>query len=156
MALGIPAPTTLAAEAITANQARLRATALSDTNETETVFTFFRIGTTAPPADINAWSYDSEVLATPDTVVYPLTNDVPFSAMATNLTCETRYYYQAGLRTAGPIVLSQRGNVLDFTTQPCSAPPPNPIPTLNDRAQILMMLALILMGGLYRWNRNSR
>lgn len=32
---------------------------------------------------------------------------------------------------------------------------PNPIPTLNDWAQILMMLALISMGGLYRWNRKS-
>ena len=119
VALGIPAPETLVAEAITAHQARLNGAAIADTDPAHgvTVFTYFKIGTSSPPTD-------NEILATPESVIYPTAVDVPFSAMAVSLDCGTRYYYQSGVRTAGPFVLFKEGAIVEFTTPGC-APPSN-------------------------------
>jgi len=157
MALAIPAPATLAAEAVTANQARLRASALSDTSESVTVFTYFKIGTTPPPINSN-WIADGEILASPDSVTYPIATDVSFTTMATNLRCGTRYYYQAGLRTgtAEDFGLLKEGDILDFTTQSCSPLPPNPVPTLSEWALIMMTLVMVATAELFGWIKKLR
>jgi hypothetical protein len=148
-ALGIPAPATLATEAITANQARLNGAAISDTGQTVNVLTYFDLGTTSPPTD-------REILATPSSVSYPLSADMPYSVLVTGLNCETRYYYQAGLRTEGGIVFFREGEVREFTTQSCSPPPPQPIPTLSKWARIMMMFLMIATAGFYGWRIKQR
>ena len=144
LALGIPAPATLAAEAITANRARLNGVALSDPSQTVNVLTYFNFGTTTP-------TNEREILATPGTVSYPISSDVPYSVVVTDLNCETRYYYQAGVRTNDGFVLRKEGEIREFVTQSCSPPPPNPIPTLSEWGQIMMMLAMIATTGIYGW-----
>lgn len=148
-ALGIPAPATLAAEAITANQARLNGAAISDTGQTVNVLTYFNLGTTSPPTD-------REILATPSSVSYPLVADVPFSVLVTDLNCETRYFYRAGLRTEGVFAFLKEGEIREFTTQSCSPTPPQPIPTLSKWAQIMMMFLMIATAGFCGWRIKQR
>lgn len=44
----------------------------------------------------------------------------------------------------------------NVTLIPYSPPPPNPIPTLSEWAQIMMMLAMIATAGLYGWRIKQR
>lgn len=156
LAMGIPPPQTLAAEAITATSAKLNGQAIPSTASQVTtdpqvpVFLIYK-------ANLQPLPENTQVIATtPTSVIYPIQSNVPFSAIASGLQCGTAYSYAAGLSLHGG---TQYDVPLQFTTLPCvptPPPAPQPIPTLSEWAQLMMMLAMIATAGFYGWRMKQR
>lgn len=109
--MGIPAPETLVADAVTATEARLNGAAVPSISPVYDAHLslYFKLGKTSPPDE-------QTITAVPASVTYPIYQNVPFSAMATNLSCGTEYYYQAFAATEDD---STGGEILNLTTLTC-------------------------------------
>jgi len=94
--------------------------------------------------------------ASPATVLENGNTTTSFSTSTTALTCGTTYTV-AGIYL--PNNLSVGPGYTTFTTLPCTPTPPtsvNPIPTLSEWAQIMMMLMMIATAGFYGWRMKQR